>query len=501
MAAPNFGRAGRDRWGTFLFVSAFVLAALLLALAIDGLKHSLFPIPTAGRAGTTETRPAETPPTAVKNGRTAGVDGGDAIQEASPPSEAARLHPSEGNAGPAPAARPAVSAGPGESASRAPVKETGANSAPSGGPAAPGAGRPPQSGTPSEAHRASAAGESTAPRRTEDAAKGRAADAAGGRETADPAWLSGDRFRLSHRVQPGETWFSLARTYYGSDRFARYLMERNGRADGPALRAGETVQIPNPAMFWHTVAAGETLAAISKRYFGTVAYAPDIARANGLANPAALSAGATLLLRPPKLLVHVVRPGETYAALSRRYFGSERYAGALRAAQGAGNETLRAGDVLMVPLDGELLPAFDRTSRPDVFLGEIGVPLPLRLVVKREAKVLFVYEGDRLVKTFPIAVGRLGDETPAGVYRIVTKLEHPYYRAKNIPGGDPRNPLGSHWLGLNVPGTDGSIYGLHGTNDPSSIGHNASSGCIRLYNDDVRWLYEHLPLGTEVEIK
>ncbi|MBT9283659.1 MAG: L,D-transpeptidase family protein [Hydrogenibacillus schlegelii] len=501
MAAPNFGRAGRDRWGTFLFVSAFVLAALLLALAIDGLKHSLLSIPAAGREGTTETRPTETPSTAIKNGRIADVDEGDASKGASPQSEAARLNPSEGNVGPAPAARPAASAGPGESASRAPVKENGANSAPSGGPSASGAGRPPQSGTPSEAHRASAAGESSAPRRTEDAAKGRAADAAGGREAAYPAWLSGDRFRLSHRVQPGETWFSLARTYYGSDRFARYLMERNGRADGPALRAGETVQIPNPAMFWHTVAAGETLAAISKRYFGTVAYAPDIARANGLANPAALSAGATLLLRPPKLLVHVVRPGETYAALSRRYFGSERYAGALRAAQGAGNETLRAGDVLMVPLDGELLPAFDRTSRPDVFLGEIGVPLPLRLVVKREAKVLFVYEGDRLVKTFPIAVGRLGEETPAGVYRIVTKLEHPYYRAKNIPGGDPRNPLGSHWLGLNVPGTDGSIYGLHGTNDPSSIGHNASSGCIRLYNDDVRWLYEHLPLGTEVEIK
>ena len=59
------------------------------------------------------------------------------------------------------------------------------------------------------------------------------------------------------------------------------------------------------------------------------------------------------------------------------------------------------------------------------------------------------------------------------------KAKDPYYIAKNIPGS-PKNPLGSRWMGFNARGTDGSKYGIHGTNQPSSIGKYISQGCIRM---------------------
>jgi hypothetical protein len=69
-----------------------------------------------------------------------------------------------------------------------------------------------------------------------------------------------------------------------------------------------------------------------------------------------------------------------------------------------------------------------------------------------------------------------------------------------IPGGIPENPLGPRWLGLNALGTGGSSYGVHGTNNPYSIGTYASSGCVRMYNQDILWLYERAPVGAGVEI-
>ena len=63
--------------------------------------------------------------------------------------------------------------------------------------------------------------------------------------------------------------------------------------------------------------------------------------------------------------------------------------------------------------------------------------------------------------------------------------------ARPFPYGDPENILGTHWLGLNVPG-----YGIHGTWDTNSIGKQATAGCIRLLNDDIAELYTILPVGT-----
>ncbi|WP_281888363.1 L,D-transpeptidase [Paenibacillus sp. YYML68] len=123
------------------------------------------------------------------------------------------------------------------------------------------------------------------------------------------------------------------------------------------------------------------------------------------------------------------------------------------------------------------------------------------MTVEKKKNRLTVFHNGRVVRTFPVATGRRVELTPTGTFRIVTKIVKPWYVRKKIRGGDPANPLGSRWLGLSVPGTGGYTYGIHGTNRPYSIGTSASSGCIRMLNRDVEWLYRHIPLGTVVFIK
>ena len=93
--------------------------------------------------------------------------------------------------------------------------------------------------------------------------------------------------------------------------------------------------------------------------------------------------------------------------------------------------------------------------------------------------------------------GKLGNNGKS-LFKITSRIENPpWYRGdgKTIPFGDPENILGTHWLGLNVPG-----YGIHGTWDTNSIGKQASAGCVRLLNDEVAELFIMLPIGTPVTI-
>lgn len=112
---------------------------------------------------------------------------------------------------------------------------------------------------------------------------------------------------------------------------------------------------------------------------------------------------------------------------------------------------------------------------------------------------LQVYLNGYVIYSFPVATGR-GSLTPEGEFQIANKLYHPWYMPKKIPGGDKRNPFGTRWMGLSVPGTGGYKYGIHGTNRPWSIGRSVSSGCIRMRNKDIEWLYLHIAIGTPVTI-
>ncbi|WML58313.1 L,D-transpeptidase family protein [Neobacillus sp. PS2-9] len=122
------------------------------------------------------------------------------------------------------------------------------------------------------------------------------------------------------------------------------------------------------------------------------------------------------------------------------------------------------------------------------------------LIINKKTNTLAFYDNGKLVKTFRVATGRSRDLTPEGKFRIVTKIKNrPYYKG-GIPGGDPRNPLGDRWMGLEARGTYGTTYGIHGNNNESSIGKYVSSGCVRMHNEEVRWLYEQVQLYTTVII-
>ncbi|KPV59383.1 hypothetical protein QJ48_11220 [Paenibacillus sp. A3] len=136
-------------------------------------------------------------------------------------------------------------------------------------------------------------------------------------------------------------------------------------------------------------------------------------------------------------------------------------------------------------------------TSPPAGLEEEGVYL---LIDKSENRLTVIVNG-RAAYSFAVATGRTKNLTPTGTFHIVTKIVKPWYVRKQIPGGDPRNPLGTRWMGINVPGSGGYRYGIHGTNRPYSIGSSASSGCVRMHNRDVEWLYRHIPLGTAVIIR
>ena len=124
-----------------------------------------------------------------------------------------------------------------------------------------------------------------------------------------------------------------------------------------------------------------------------------------------------------------------------------------------------------------------------------------RIHVKKSDFRLWLMAGDRLLLEAPVGLGR-DNSTPASVFTVRVRQKDPiWYRRGEppIPSGDPRNILGSRWLGFKD--TDElSGFGIHGTADPSSIGKEESSGCIRMHNQELEVLWDFTPLGTEVEV-
>ena len=122
-----------------------------------------------------------------------------------------------------------------------------------------------------------------------------------------------------------------------------------------------------------------------------------------------------------------------------------------------------------------------------------------------ELRVYF-FDGNGEVYTFPIGVGREGFTTPTGTTRIVRKRAHPdWYPTSNarkedpelparVPAG-PDNPLGDYAMYLGWP-----TYLVHGTSKPWGVGRRVSRGCIRLYPEDIEWLFENVKVGTPVTV-
>jgi lipoprotein-anchoring transpeptidase ErfK/SrfK len=145
---------------------------------------------------------------------------------------------------------------------------------------------------------------------------------------------------------------------------------------------------------------------------------------------------------------------------------------------------------------------------PKVSVDRLARQYATALVVNREDFKLSLYKGLKLAKTYSVAVGAIGLETPAGMYHIQNKAINPAWtkpysdwvpkdqQGKVVPGGTPENPLKARWLGI----FDGA--GIHGV-DPSeygTIGHAASHGCVRMRIEDVEDLYPQVPVGSPIYI-
>ncbi|WP_225983603.1 L,D-transpeptidase [Pradoshia sp. D12] len=133
-------------------------------------------------------------------------------------------------------------------------------------------------------------------------------------------------------------------------------------------------------------------------------------------------------------------------------------------------------------------------------LGPNPIPGDPFIVINKQTNQLVFYVDNQERYQFSIATGKNDEDTPEGLFTIITKFEDPEYSRKSIPGNDERNPLGSRWMGFDARKTNGRNYGIHGTNQEDSIGKKVSAGCIRMKNQEVQVLFELVPLGTKVYI-
>ena len=146
-----------------------------------------------------------------------------------------------------------------------------------------------------------------------------------------------------------------------------------------------------------------------------------------------------------------------------------------------------------------------KVVEPEVTTAELAEKYPAVIVVNRGSYQLTFYKDLKVHKTYGIAVGQVGLETPAGLYHIQNKAVDPAWHVPNsdwagdlagtiVPGGTPQNPLKARWMGI----YDGA--GIHGTDASGSIGSAASHGCIRMLIPDVIELYDQVPVGAPIYI-
>ncbi|MEW6281161.1 MAG: L,D-transpeptidase family protein [Candidatus Eremiobacterota bacterium] len=125
------------------------------------------------------------------------------------------------------------------------------------------------------------------------------------------------------------------------------------------------------------------------------------------------------------------------------------------------------------------------------------------LVINLPERGLYFFKGGRFQGFYAISIGLAKDyQTPTGSYSIVSRVRDPVWyppawaKEKKPVGPGPNNPLGDRWLGLSLP-----RYGIHSTNKPLNVGLSTTHGCIRMYPDAIRSLFEQVTVGTPVRIE
>jgi len=144
-------------------------------------------------------------------------------------------------------------------------------------------------------------------------------------------------------------------------------------------------------------------------------------------------------------------------------------------------------------------------TKPAVTTAEVAEKYPTYLTLDRSNFTLTLWKNLEKVKSYTVAVGQVGLETPAGLYSIQDKQVDPVWTVPNsawagdmagqvVPGGVPENPLKARWMGI----FDGA--GIHGTDETYSLGSAASHGCVRMSVPDVIDLYDRVDVGTPIYI-
>lgn len=214
----------------------------------------------------------------------------------------------------------------------------------------------------------------------------------------------------------------------------------------------------------YNVNEGDTLLSIAVR-FGTDVEA--LLRTNPDIDPYNLQVGQRICIaekfqEPPMCPTrnfYVIRSGDTIRAIAASFEVETQEI--LRINPDVNPRNLRVGQIICIPL----------------------APSPIEIIVNIGAKRLTVYKNGSIFREYIVATGKEDTPTPVGVFEVVNKEI------------DPGGPYGTRWLGLSAKG-----YGIHGTNNPASIGTAASNGCIRMYNEDIEALFDITAVGTPVRI-
>jgi lipoprotein-anchoring transpeptidase ErfK/SrfK len=149
--------------------------------------------------------------------------------------------------------------------------------------------------------------------------------------------------------------------------------------------------------------------------------------------------------------------------------------------------------------------ALVKTTKPEITSKELAEAYPRYIYIDRGSFTLRFYRNLKLQKTYTIAVGQVGYDTPGGLYHLQSKQVNPTWYVPDaawagelagqvVPPG-PGNPLVARWMGI----IDGA--GIHGTDDTGSLGSAASHGCIRMAVPDVVELYDRVDVGDPVYIQ
>lgn len=177
---------------------------------------------------------------------------------------------------------------------------------------------------------------------------------------------------------------------------------------------------------------------------------------------------------------YTVQPGDTLTSIARRLGTTVEQ---IKLANRKQDDLLRAGERLL-----------------------ISWRKPAIVVDKESLKLYFLY-GGQVLRSYLVGIGRSDSAsglsaTPEGDFEIATKIKNPpwYRRGERIEYGDPRNILGTRWMGFK-PTAELQGYGIHGTTQPETIPGRYSNGCVRMLNRNVEEIFEWTPRGTRVYIR